>query len=347
MAIRFASQKEINNWNNLILSNPDGGNINQGIELSTLKLDTGWKIRFIITDICAITIHERFIFGFGKLWYIPKGPGVNTPKEISKLMTPLRKFASNNGVFLLKIEPEILKTSENVTKLSKQQIIPSGLIQPNSSTIVLDLTKSIDDIMTTLPQKSRHAIKRAYRDGIETMIVEPNTKNFNIMASLMNQTMADKSVVMRSDEYYKKYWKLYSEKGLGALFFAYQDGVPVAGAFVLVFGKKGTYKDGGSVRMRTIYGASHALQWFIIEWLHEKGITSYDLCGTPPAAEIGNKNHRFYGIGLFKTSFNKIITEYVGVYDIVVRPINYKIWKLIGERITRRYYSYVRHELFY
>lgn len=347
MIIRFASQPEITNWNNLILSNPDGGNITQGYELASLKLKTGWKIQFAMADLCAITIHERKIPILGKLWYIPKGPGVSTPEQLAPLLKPLREFASQNGVFVIKIEPEIIKNDENLKQISKLGIYPTRPIQPNFSTVILDVSKDTDEIMTNLPQKGRHAINRAKRDGVVTKMVEPNDKNFQIMVDLMHQTMADKSVMIRDTSYYKNYWETYADAGLGALFFAYNGKTPIAGAFVLTFGDKATYKDGGSVREKTIYGASHALQWKIIEWLHAKGIKTYDLCGTPPSAEIDNKNHPHYGIGLFKTSFNKIVIDYVGAYDIAVHPLTYKFWAKIGERIVYRYFSIFLKKMFY
>ncbi len=347
MTIRFATKQEITNWDKHILTNPDGGNVAQSIELANIKSQTGWKIRLIITDICAITVHERHVPVIGKLWYIPKGPGVDKPEDISKLLQPLRGFARKQGVFLVKIESEIIKNDESQSKLAKLGLVSSHPIQPNSSTVILDLSKNVDDIMADLPQKARHAIKRAYRDGLKTEIVEPTDENFDIMVNLIHQTMADKSVVIRSASYYKNFWKSYIESGMGALFFAYQDDKPIAGAFVQIFGKKGTYKDGGSVREKTIYGASHALQWCIIEWLARKGVKSYDLCGSPPAAEIGNKNHPHYGIGLFKTGFNKTVTEYVGVYDVVVRSLAYRIWSNIGERVICRIYAVFMKKLFY
>lgn len=346
MKVRFASQTEIDNWNSLIVTNPDGGNVTQSIELANIKSENGWKTRFIVSDTCAITVHERYIPFLGKLWYVPKGPGVNTLKDIRLVVKALREFAKINGVFLIKIEPEIIKNDENLHELSKIGNLGRS-IQANSSTVIIDIVKNIDNLMSNLPQKARYAINRAIRDGIKTKLVEPSEENFDIMLKLMNETMADKPALMRESSYYKKFWKSYSSNGNGALFFAYQDGVPTAGAFVLVFGNKATYKDGGSVRQKTGYGASHVLQWHIMKWLNEKKIKSYDLCGVPPLSEINNKNHSYYGIGLFKTSFNKTVTEYVGLYDIIVKPTSYKIWKILGEFLSYHYYSKVLKKLFY
>lgn len=347
MKVRFALQHEIDRWNDIIISNPDGGNFNQSSQLAKVKSQYGWKIRYIVTENCAFTVHERFIFGLGKLWYIPKGPGVCTIRELKSLIDPLRKFAHKNGVFVIKIEPEIIKNDKNVLEISNLGLKEALQIQANSSTVILDISKRIDEIMADLPQKSRNAIRRSQRDGIEIKNTEPNNENLNTMLSLMKETMAGKNVRVRDSSYYKKFWKFFSESGIGFLFIAYHNSVPVAGAFVLKYGNKATYKDGGSIRNKTIYGASHALQWHIIEWLKKQNVNTYDLCGTPPSDEIYNKSHPYYGIGLFKTSFKKTVTDFIGVYDIIVNPISYKLWKLFGERIIYRYFSKVLRKFFY
>ena len=114
----------------------------------------------------------------------------------------------------------------------------------------------------------------------------------------------------------------------------------VAGAFAMVFGAKSTYKDGASIRKRTVYGASHLLQWRVIEWAKQHGATLHDFCGSPPSDEINNPEHPHHGIGLFKTAFSKHVVDYIGCYDVVINASKYGLWKKIGERLHRRlYYS--------
>lgn len=347
MNIRFAKPTEEKKWNEILLHNSDNSNIAQSLELANLKTNIGWKKRLVVSDVCAMTIHERNIPLLGKLWYLPKGPGVQTIEELSAVVSELRSFAKRNGAFVVKIEPELEKNDIIDQQLLEMRLSKTHPIQPNSSTIVLDLSKETEKILQDLPQKSRHAIKRAYRDGLTAKKVEPTDSNLSIMFQLIQQTMAGKSVTMRDENYYKKFWKTFISNNMGALFFAYDGDKPIAGAFVLNFGNKATYKDGGSVREKTIYGASHALQWYIIEWLKTQDITSYDLCGTPPSNKIGDKNHPHYGIGLFKTSFNKTVTDYVGVYDIVIKPKTYQLWASFGERVICKFYAVILKKLFY
>ncbi len=318
----------------------------QGYEFAEQKKLGNWTPRFIMADGVAITVLEKSVLLFNKLWYVPKGPGVTSVREFDDFLADLTAFAKTNSVFTIKIEPELIKTDETVANLMKIGLIKVSPIQPNFSTVLLDISDDIATVLGRLNQKGRHAINRAERDGVTTQLVETTDKNCTIMYNLLKVT-AKGSFRIRNYDYYKTFWQRYANAGLGQLFFAYADNKVVAAAFAIAYGKKGTYKDGASVRERTVYGASHLLQWRIIEWLKSKDVRMYDLCGAPPSDQNRNPDHPYYGIGRFKTSFNKEITDYVGAYDIVVKPGMYKIWTRIGERAALSLYNAYHTESYY
>ena len=113
------------------------------------------------------------------------------------------------------------------------------------------------------------------------------------------------SMPLRSYEYYTRFWDEFCNRGQGNFFFVYEDGKPSVGAFVINYGSKATYKDGGSTQNRKQYGDSHLVQWAAIRRMQELGCTEYDFCGTPPGARIKDKTHPLYGMGMFKTSFTQ------------------------------------------
>jgi len=81
--------------------------------------------------------------------------------------------------------------------------------------------------------------------------------------------------------------------------------------------------------------------------MKEHGISTYDFCGTPPAAELKNKEHPYYGLGLFKTSFTKNVTDFVGVYDQPISELKYKLWNAGVERLMLRLWVKKHHYSFY
>jgi lipid II:glycine glycyltransferase (peptidoglycan interpeptide bridge formation enzyme) len=346
MTIRFADQTETADWNKHILANPDDGNMLQSYEFAQQKKFGGWKPLFVMAEDLAITVLQKNVPGLGKLWYIPKGPGVKSMRQLDAILPELKLFARSRGAFTIKIEPELVKTKETLADFLKLGLVRVSPIQPNFSTVLLDISDDLDTVMSRLNQKGRHAIKRAERDGVTVKLVDTGDENCQQMYQLLTETAAG-SFRIRGYQYYKAFWQRFASAGLGQLFFAYVDGQMVAGAYGVTFGKKGTYKDGASIRKRTVYGASHLLQWHVIQWVKSRGCTVHDLCSTPPSDQIKNSDHPWYGIGRFKTSFNKEVTDYVGAYDIVIKPTQYKLWIKLGERLTTRLHNYRHHENYY
>lgn len=346
MSIRFANQIEIDKWNESVIANPDGGNVLQSVQMATLKTLGGWKPRYILADNLAILALERRVLGLGKFWYIIKGPGVASTDELGALLPDLKQFASNNGVFMVKIEPEIVKTDETLVDFMKLGLLKVRNIQPNASTVLLDISSDLDTIMASLNQKGRHAIRRAERDGAIITQVAATDDNCEKMYELYKIT-AEGQFTPRPYAYYKKFWQDFASAGIGQLFFAHVDGQLAAAAYALVFGSKSTYKDGASMRERPVYGVSHLLQWHVIQWAKSRGALVHDFCGSPPSNQINNPEHPYYGFGRFKTSFNKEVTDFVGAYDLVVRPYRYQLWNTFGERIAFRWHLWRHHESYY
>lgn len=344
MSVRFATPDEISHWNELIIKNPDGGNVFSSYEYSQQKLQGGYKVHYLIVGKLAVTVLEKNTPPLGKLWYLPKGPNVTSSKELLSILKELVPFARKKSVFAVRIETE-LPRSEQPT-LTRHGLKKAAPIIPNPSTITLSISPKLDELLMNLPQKGRHAIRRAERDGVTIELVKATEKNCRTMYKLLSET-AEGQFGIRSYNYYKTFWQRFEESGLGQLFFATYEGKVVAGAYAMVYGKKSTYKDGASIRKRTAYGASHLLQWHVIEWAKSKGATLHDFCGSPPSEEIDNTSHPHYGIGRFKSSFSKHVVDYIGCYDLVIKPIAYKAWTRLGERVYRHYYHKRTKDYYY
>lgn len=342
MTIRLATSEEITNWNQLLAANPDGGNLFQMKESAEVKAGAGWTPRFLIATTGAILALERSIPLLGSFWYLPKGPSVATPEQLRELLPSLKKFAAANGVFAVKIESELPKSESTLELLSQTELRPSFPVQPNGSTVIIDLAPSLDDITASFNQKGRHAFRRALRDGVTAGPIELSQDNIDIMYELMRQT-AEGQWSLRPKDYLTRYWKSFTESGHGQLFFARYEGQVVAACFGVLLGKNGTYKDGASIRKRTAYGASHLLQWEAMQWMKSHGVERYDLCGVPPSNRLDDPTHYLHGVGKFKTSFNKSVIDFTGAYELPVNTLKFKLWKTVIERLVLRAYR-ARHQ---
>lgn len=335
MTARYATAEEVSDWNSFIVRNPDGGNVFSSSEYSEIKKLTGYTPRYLFVDSIAVTVLEKTTFPLGVFWYLPKGPNVTSPTQLASVLQALKPLAQKANAFVVRIETELDRSL--APKLVQNGLRKAAPIIPNPSTITIDISSTLDEVLTSLPQKGRHAVRRAQRDGVTVKQVPVTEDNAKSMYTLLAQT-AEGQFGIRQYGYYKTFWQTFEKTGNGQLFFAYFEGEIVAGAYAMVLGTKSTYKDGASIRKRTAYGASHFLQWNVIEWAKSKGALVHDFCGSPPSDEIANPEHPHYGIGLFKQSFSKHVVDYIGCYDFIVSPARYKAWLQLGERVHRHLY---------
>ena len=332
-------------WDQRIAANPDGGNVLQGAAFMEQKAAAGWTIRYLDVNGRAVAVMEKPLFGLGKVWYAPKGPSATSRDDLDALLAELVPFARAQGVFSLKIEPELDHTVDITPLRVKYGLERTNPIQYNFATVLVDLSPSEDDILKSFTQNGRHAIRRAERDGVTVKKVEPTDENCQIMYELLAGTADDSSFAIRPPAYYREFYRRYGDDG--GLFFAYYEGEVVAGAFAMVLGQKSMYKDGASIRKRTAYGASHLLQWYVMMWAKAKGSLEHDLAGAPPIDRAHDQTHPFYNIGRFKRQFNKHITEYVGTYNVPVRRWRGRFWTRFLEKVVRRLYFKFHRQAWY
>lgn len=351
---RFASAEEVANWDAHVTANPNGGNLLQSEAFAEVKQHYGWKPLHLVYETADYTSYnlvlEKSFPVLGKLWYLIKGPDVASVEDIPGIAAANAEFVKRArlGIFAIKIEPDIVLSDDARRIIEGAGLVKTHNLQPNDSTALLDISPQENQLLRNLHSRGRNAVRRAIREEVEVHNVEPSEENFRAMYALMTNTVEAKSQVrVREYEYYRQFWTNFLDRGQGRLLFVYENGVPSVGAFVINYGRKGTYKDGGSLQKRSQYGDSHLVQWTAINQLKELGCTEYDFCGTPPSDKLKDTSNPFHGLGLFKTSFSKTVTDFVGCYDQVLSPLKYKAWMAAGERVARQLYTRRTGQQFY
>lgn len=131
VTVNFATAAELARWDDLILANPDGGDVWRSREYAEQKRLGHYTPRYIVvrgTELdndkvgtgedaawrpganpwaMAFTVHEKSVPLVGRLWYLPKGPGFESLAEIEWVTRILADFAKDHGAFMLKIEPRL------------------------------------------------------------------------------------------------------------------------------------------------------------------------------------------------------------------------------------------------
>jgi serine/alanine adding enzyme len=351
---RFATAAEEQDWDALVTANPHGGNMLQSASFAEVKSHHGWTPRYLVLEATEYTSYnlvlEKAVPLLGSLWYLIKGPAVAQPADVPAAVEACRAFIASGGhrVFALKIEPDIVASDDVDRLFTEAGLVKTFDLQPNDHTAVLDTRPDQEELLKSLHSRGRNAVRRALREGVDVRRMEPTDENFRAMYALMSHIENRSAARMRSFEYYRRFWRNFADAGQGRLYFVYEDGEPSVGAFVVNYGRKGTYKDGGSKPRRSQYGDSHLVQWTAINDLKDEfGIVEYDFCGTPPADRLKDTSHPHFGLGLFKTSFTKTVTDFAGCYDLPVSPWKYRVWSVIGERVARQLYWRRHRQPFY
>ena len=340
---RFATAEEIENWDKHVTANPNGGNMLQSAAYASVKNGSGWKVRFLVLENGASASYnlvlEKSFPLLGRLWYLIKGPDLEAAADLKAALEACAAFVRGRklNVFTIKIEPDIVDSEEAQARLLEAGLVKAPNIQSNDSTALLDISGPEEAVFKAISSRARNAIRRAEREGCEVVRQEHGPETYRALYDLMADTVNAKgSMPLRSYEYYAAFWDEFCNRGQGNFFFTYEDGKPSVGAFVINYGAKATYKDGGSTQNRKQYGDSHLVQWAAIRRMQELGCREYDFCGTPPASRIKDKSHNLYGMGMFKTSFTKTVTDFVGCHDYVLSPLKHRLWVKGAEKVFRR-----------
>jgi serine/alanine adding enzyme len=340
---RFATAEEIENWDKHVTANPNGGNMLQSAAYASVKNGHGWDVRFLVLESAGpasynLVLEKKFPL-LGRLWYLIKGPDLAALEDLKPALDACAAFARTRkfNVFAIKVEPDIVSSSEAKAHLAAAGLVKAPNIQSNDSTALLDIAEPEKEVFRAISSRARNAVRRAEREGCEVVQRDQSPETYRALYELMADTVNAKgSMPLRSYEYYSRFWDEFCNRGQGNFFFVYEDGKPSVGAFVINYGAKATYKDGGSTQNRKQYGDSHLVQWAAIRRMKELGCAEYDFCGTPPGDRIKDTSHPLYGMGMFKTSFSKTVTDFVGCYDYVLGPVRHRLWVKGAERIFRR-----------
>ncbi|MCB1274215.1 MAG: peptidoglycan bridge formation glycyltransferase FemA/FemB family protein [Leucobacter sp.] len=354
-SLRFATPEEIARWDALVEAVPGGGEVWQSREYAELKRYQRYEPRYVLgEEFPATLVLEKRIPLLGRFWYVPAGPDVSvdadgTPLSVDAyiaLGARLAAFARGQGVFLLKVEPRILRSEETFRALAAAGYVPTAHVLPNESTIILDISGDEEEILRGFSASTRTKIRKAEKEGFDVRRVEASDAHCRIMFDLLSGTAAG-AFELRPYDYFRRFWQGFQSAGRGQLVLGYDGETPVAGMFATVFGRTSAYKDGASAKSRLPTGAMYRMQLELIRWGKEHGATRHDLIGTPPSDRLDDPTHRLHGVGQYKLRLSKQVIDYVGALDLPLRPGKVRIWNALFEKLARHWTLATRKDVFY
>jgi lipid II:glycine glycyltransferase (peptidoglycan interpeptide bridge formation enzyme) len=135
--------------------------------------------------------------------------------------------------------------------------------------------------------------------------------------------------------YYIEAWRLFRPSDSVALLLAFYGEAPLAALMVFARGGTAWYLYGASSGEERQRMPTYILQWEAMRWALARGCRTYDLWGIPDldAAGIGDiaeaEKHGALSTGMgglyrFKRGFGGVERRYVGAYDYVYNPLQYR-----------------------
>lgn len=310
-------------------------------EWEQFKLKTGYGKSYHVNDI--LVLQRQLRFGRTML-YSPmvsesQEQGVRSKEYLDKI----REIGKENNSIFYRLELDIPKTTPSTLPLIKgekvgvdQNFVKSFEEMQPENNWVLDITKTKDEILAQMKQKGRYNIRVAEKNNIQISYSEKSGKELDAFYYLYSKTGKRKGVTFRGKAYFENLLDILGRIGYARVYAAtvYIDGkeTTLAAAIIIFYGEEALYLYGGSSDKYKNLMAPYLLHWKMMLDAKEAGMKVYNFLGVAPA---GAPNHPWAGITRFKQQFGGEQKDIVGSYDLIFKPIEYKLFK-IAEQIRRK-----------
>ncbi len=227
------------------------------------------------------------------------------------LLKKIQELATKENSIFLRVEPAT-KLCEIIGYTIKS---PPKRTQPQK-TLVLDLTKSEEEILRNFSTTTRRNINLAKRHGV---IIKKQNSYSPDFYNLLKKTKSRQEFGVYPEDHYKKLFRV-GENIKTELFLAEREGKIINSTIVISFnGKATTLHSGSDYDCRKFKGAN-LLKWEIILSAKKEGLKKLDFWG------IDEK--KWPSLTSFKKGFGGEETDYPQGIDVVFQNFWYFIYKL-------------------
>lgn len=256
----------------------------------------------------------------GRYLEIPCGPLLDfrDKKTVREVFAKIAEIGKKEKCVFVRVRPQLLMSPENMKLLSELKLKKSPMHLAAEHTVILDLTKPEEQLLSEMRRQTRYEVRRAEKLGIK--VVSSNSKaDFKEFHKVQAATAKRQGFIppslktlMAEREAFSDNIRIY--KALTA------EGEPIAYGLIIKSGAEGDYYEAASTDLNRKLPGAYALLWQATKDLKAEGFKRFNLWGIAPA---GQPNHRYAGVTTFKTGFSNSIVEFVPAHDLVLKPIRY------------------------
>lgn len=298
---------------------------NSGVEVVRVGFFAGTKL----VDGLQLTFH-RVPHTPWTVGYIPKGP---MPDQ--SMLSVLREIGKNYNCIFIQFEPNILVSNKQFNNETMKQFVPSAHPLFTKYTFHIDLTKSEEELMKNMHPKTRYNIRVAQKHGV-TVQEENTPEAFERYLELTEETTKRQGFYAHIPQYHRLMWKNLnhelttqnSQLTTHLLTARYQEKILVTWILFL-FKDVLYYPYGASASEHKDVMASNLMMWEAIRWGQAHGARLFDLWGTP--GPDPKPTDPYFGFHRFKMGYGPKLVEFVGSYDLILKPLHYQLFILVDK----------------
>lgn len=295
----------------------------QSKKWAEFRIKTGVKV--VEQNDFILTIHSipltRYTIG-----YLPKGE-----LPVKKTIDELKKIGKLENSIFIQLEPNV----ENSQSM-EQKLLDLGLKKAahplfTKYTFILDLTKSEEELLKEMSQKTRYNIRLAEKKGVK--VIEDNSdKAFSEYLKLSKETTKRQKFYAHTEKYHKLMWetlkfqKSNKDELSAHLLKAEFNGETIVAWILFVLGDTLYYPYGASSTKYKETMASNLIMWEAIKLGKSLGLKKFDMWGS--LSENPDPKDPWFGFHKFKQGYGATLVEFVGSYDLVINPLFYFIYKI-------------------
>lgn len=267
---------------------------------------------------------------------IPGGPLIDwsSSEQLNLFKKAVVDIAESEKCSFIRARPQILENEKNSTLFKKLGFKSAPMHLHAELTSQLDLDKAEDQILSGMRKTTRYEIKQAQKLGIKIK-TSTNLSDVDEFYKLQAETAKRQGFIPFDKKFLQVQFAAFVKDQQVILYTAYLGKIKLAQAFIIFYGQEADYHYGASTQDGRKYPGAYLIQWEAIKEAKKRKIKRYNFWGVAP---IEAKDHRFYGVSVFKRGFGGEDLEYLHARDLIINPILYKInWLVETVRKKRRH----------
>ncbi len=306
-----------------ILQSPEYGKMNELLGETVITEDFGKTGRALM----IVRKAKR-----GRYLEVPCGPLIDwkDKKQVKAAISKISEVAKKEKCGFVRIRPQLLASPENLKLLSSLGFKKSPMHLAAEHTVMVDLTKSEEQILADMRRQTRYEVRRADKLGIKVVSGDSEElfKEFHAeqvkTAHRQNFIPPSEKVLLAEREAFVGNISIYVAETA--------DGEKIAYGLILGSGEEADYYEAASTELNRKMPGAYALLWQAIRDLKKAEYKRFNLWGIAPA---GQPNHRYAGVTTFKTGFSNNVVEYVPAHDLVISKVKY-LKNLVVEKARKK-----------